>query len=121
MKRVFSAADHLARNRQDVPVMILVRATSTPPPNPHAGGHYGSICPAVQNLLLAARGLGLRASLTTLHKLHDQEMKDLPGIPDTVETISPIPVGQPIGRYGPTTRKPVEEVTHWDRWDGAQH
>ncbi len=121
MKRVFGAAVHLARNLQDVPVMILVCATNTPPPSPHAGGHYGSIYPAVQNLLLAARGLGLGASLTTLHKLHDQEMKDLLGIPDSVETIALIPVGHPIGKYGPTTRKPVEEVTHWDRWDGAKH
>lgn len=118
IKRVYGAADHLARNLQDVPVLILVCAIDAPPPNPHAGGHYGSIYPAVQNLLLAARGLGLGASLTTLHKLHDQEVKDLLGIPDTVETIALIPVGHPIGKYGPTTRKPVEDVTHWERWEG---
>lgn len=120
MKRVYGAADHLARNLQDVPVLILVCATNAPPPGPHAGAHYGSIYPAVQNLLLTARGLGLGASLTTLHKLHDQDVKDLLGIPETAETIALIPIGHPIGKYGPTTRKPVEEVTHWERWDGAK-
>ena len=120
IKRVYGAADHLARNLQDVPVLILVCAKNAAPPSPHAGAHYGSIYPAVQNLLLAARGLGLSASLTTLHKLHDQEVKDLLGIPDSAETIALIPVGHPIGKYGPTTRKPVEEVTYWERWEGGK-
>lgn len=122
IKRVYGAADHLARNLMDVPVMILVCGRNAPTQSgPHAGGFYGSIFPAVQNLLLAALGLGLGASLTTLHKLHDQEVKDLLEIPDDVETIALIPIGHPIGKYGPTTRRPVEEVTYQERWDSAKN
>lgn len=121
IKRVYGAADHLARNMQDVPVMILVCGRNAPPPgSEHGGGFYGSLFPAVQNLLLAALGLGLGASLTTLHKLHDQELKDLLDIPDNVETVALIPIGHPIGKYGPTTRRPVGEVTHQERWNGAK-
>ena len=119
--RVYGAADHLARNMKDVPVMILVCGRNAPPPgSQHGGGFYGSLFPAVQNLLLAAQGLGLGASLTTLHKLHDQELKDLLEIPDSVETVALIPIGHPIGKYGPTTRRPVEEVTHQERWDSSK-
>jgi len=118
MKRVYGAADHLARNMAAVPVLILVCGKNAPrQAGAHSGGYYGSIFPAVQNLLLAARGLGLGASLTTLHKFHEQDIKALLGIPDSVETIALVPVGHPRGRYGPTTRRPVEEVTHFERWD----
>lgn len=121
IERVYGAADHLARNLQDVPVLILVCGRNAPREHSAlSGSYYGSIYPAVQNLLLAARGLGLGAALTTLHKLHDQEVKELLGIPDSVETIALIPVGHPRGRYGPTTRKPVEEVTHQERWDPSK-
>lgn len=112
MARVYRAADHLAHHLSEVPVLILACA--------RGAGHYGSLFPAVQNLLLAARGLGLGASLTTLHKGHEGEVKELLGIPDTVETVALIPVGYPIGKYGPTTRRPVEEVLHLERWDSAK-
>lgn len=121
LTRVYGAADHLARNMKDVPVMILVCGRNAPAQHgPLSGSYYGSIFPAVQNLLLAARGLGLGASLTTLHKLHEQDVKDLLGIPDSVETIALIPVGHPIGKYGPTTRRPLEEITHYERWDSSK-
>ena len=49
-------------------------------------GLGASIYPAVQNILLAARGLGLASLLTTNHKQHEDEVKELLGIPDDVET-----------------------------------
>jgi len=118
--RMYKASDHLARNMQDVPVMILVCARNAPAAGSPSGGHYGSIFPAIQNLLLAALGLGLGASLTTLHKLHDQELKELLGIPERAETVALIPIGHPIGKYGPTTRRPVAKVTYWERWEGSK-
>jgi nitroreductase len=122
MKRTLRAAEHLAHHLAEAPVFILVCARDAPPPNsPGSGaGHYGSIFPAVQNLLLAARGLGLGASLTTLHKLHEAEVKELLGIPESAETIALIPIGYPRGKYGPTTRLPVERVTYWERWEGTK-
>lgn len=120
-KRVYGSAEHLALHLAEVPVFILVCARSGPPAAGHmTGGHYGSIFPAVQNLLLAARGLGLGASLTTLHKLHENDVKQLLGIPDAVETVALIPVGHPIGKYGPAARRPVQELTHNERWDASK-
>jgi nitroreductase len=121
MKRVLRSAEHLAHHLAAVPVLILVCAEAPPVPSAiAAASHYGSIFPAVQNLLLAARGLGLGAALTTLHKMHEDEVKQLLGIPDAMETVALIPIGYPIDKYGPTTRRPVEQVLHTERWDPAK-
>ena len=80
-----------------------------------------SIYPAVQNILLAARALGLGSVITTLHKRYEDEIKDLLHIPDNVETAALLPVGYPEEgvSYGSTRRAPVEEVTYLDRWGAS--
>ena len=78
--------------------------------------YYGSIYPAVQNLLLTARSLGLGASLTTLPVWSSLMARRTLGLPWNVRPLAAVPLGWPRGRYGPTTRRPVEEVTHLDRY-----
>lgn len=115
--RTYRSAEHLAFHLAEAPVHILVCTHGVAVPgNAASASLYGSIFPAVQNLLLAARGLELGASLTTLHKLHEAEVKSLLGIPDDVETVALIPVGYPRGKYGPAQRRPVEEVMYHERW-----
>jgi nitroreductase len=75
-----------------------------------------SIYPAIQNLMLAARGLGLGTVLTTLHRQNEGAVRELLGIPENAHTAALIPVGWPVGRFGEGPRKPVEEVTYWDQW-----
>jgi nitroreductase len=75
-----------------------------------------STYPAVQNVLLAARALGLGATLTTWHLWREQEFKDVLGIPDEINTYALIPIGWPLGRFGPVRRRPVSEILHRDRW-----
>ena len=75
-----------------------------------------SVYPGVQNLLLAARALGLAATLTTWHLALEPEFKAVLGIPRSVKTFAVIPVGWPRGNFGPVTRRPVAEVIHRDRW-----
>lgn len=76
----------------------------------------GSIWPGVQNLLLAARSLGLGAAPTTL-ALGDQDVvRQILGLPDTMAALCLIPVGYPMGKFGPVSRKPVEEIVRFDRW-----
>jgi nitroreductase len=75
-----------------------------------------SVYPGVQNLLLCARALGLGATLTTLHLALEGEFKRVLGIPRTVKTFAIVPVGWPIGRFGPVRRRPISEVIRWQRW-----
>ena len=91
-----------------VPVFILACATS-----PNAGD---SILQCVQNLMLAARGLGLGTIFTTLLRRFEKEIKADLNIPDDVEIVCTIPMGYPATTFGPVRRKPVEEVTYYNTW-----
>jgi len=79
-------------------------------------GSGGSIWPGVQNLLLAARALGLGATPTTFALADRAAAKELLNLPPNIEPFCLIPVGYPMGRFGPVTRKPVSEIMRWDRW-----
>lgn len=111
--------DHFA----EIPVMIVaclrmtVREGKVPYlPMPHAvlSGFFGSIYPSVQNILLAARSMGLGASLITLPLWSQASARRTLGLPTSVTPICIVPMGWPRGRYGPTTRRPVGEVVHLD-------
>lgn len=75
-----------------------------------------SIYPAVQNVILACRGLGLGTLITTNHLLYEDEVRAVLGIPADVFTFALMPIGFPLGRYGPLARKPVEQVAFADCW-----
>ena len=70
----------------------------------------------MQNLLLAARALGLGTTLTTLHRGFEPALKALLDVPEAVEVVALVPLGYPADRFGPTRRRPVEEVAFLDRW-----
>jgi nitroreductase len=79
-------------------------------------GEAACAYPAVENLLLAARALGLGAVLTMWHLFFEQEFKRQLEIPHHVHTFAIIPIGYPKGRLGPVARKPAEEFVHWNRF-----
>ena len=114
MAKTFHSADYLANHLAEVPVLILATIKKDMVAiGPTLGA---SIYPAVQNLMLAARALGLGTTLTTLHKLHEADVKQLLGIPEDVETMALIPLGRPKGKFGKPARLPVEKIVYWDNW-----
>lgn len=78
-----------------------------------------SIYPAIQNIILACRALGLGTVLTTNHLRCEAELKAVLGIPEDVTTYALMPIGWPLQNFGPLTRKPVREVAFADRWGEA--
>lgn len=76
----------------------------------------GSIWPGVQNLLLAARAMGLGAAPTTLALLDQDAVRKVVNLPETMAALCLIPVGYPSGKFGPVSRKPVEEIVRFDQW-----
>src|SRR5262245_18097563 len=78
-----------------------------------------SIYPAVQNILLACRALGLGTTITTNHIRCEGELRALLRLPDDVDSFAMMPIGWPVDRYGPLTRRPLSEVVHKDRWGGT--
>jgi len=75
-----------------------------------------SIYPAVQNMLLAARALGLGATLTTLHLQFEKEAEAALGLPPNVHSYALLPIGYPMGRFGPVCQVPLIDVVYEDRW-----
>jgi nitroreductase len=75
-----------------------------------------SIYPALQNMLLAARALGLGATLTTLYLTFEKQVESALDLPAEVHSYALLPIGYPIGRFGPVRRVPLAEVVYRDRW-----
>ncbi|MCV7079805.1 nitroreductase family protein [Mycobacterium szulgai] len=104
----------------ELPVLVVpclrggMRVPYLPNPFLADSSYFGSIYPSVQNLLLAARAMGLGASLITLPLWSVTSARRILGLPVTITPCCVVPLGWPRGRYGPTTRKPVEEVAHLD-------
>jgi nitroreductase len=118
-QRFYRGALRLAADLGRAPALILACLQGPHPTDPIAcSTWYGSIYPAIQNLMLAARSRGLGATLTTLHKAGDERIREIVGVPEHFETVALIPVGRPRGRWGRPLRAPAREVTHWDRWGG---
>ena len=105
--RILTSADHLGEHMGESPVIVIPASK---------GGDAASVFPGVQNLFLAARALGLGTTLTTVHRLKEDEVRAVLGVPDDVQTWGMIPVGYPTGRWGEPSRRPVEEITYWDGW-----
>ena len=101
-----------------IPVLVFPCLRGLPPafPNVAVSSYYGSIYPSVQNFLLGCRAVGLGAALITLPLLSTFAARLSLGLPWNVTPCCVIPVGWPIGRYGPTTRRPVEDVVSIDRY-----
>jgi len=70
----------------------------------------------VQNMLLAARALGLGATLTTRHLTYEKETEEAMGIPPGFHSYAILPIGYPMGRFGPVGRGPLSEVVYLDGW-----
>ena len=122
--RMMRSVDHLAEHLNQAPVLVLACLdTAQLGPMVDASGNilspqsaYASIFPAVQNLMLAARGLGLGSTLTTVYSLAETEIRALLGIPSRVHIAALVPLGYPTRPFRVTKRKPVEAVAFLDRW-----
>jgi len=103
---------------EDIPVLAVVclRGWRLPFPPILASSCYGSILPSVQNLLLAARAAGLGTALETMPPWSTFLTRRVLGLPWHVTPCAVVPRGWPMGRYGPTTRRPVGDVVHVDRF-----
>ncbi|MXZ79621.1 MAG: nitroreductase [Acidimicrobiia bacterium] len=108
---IVEKAAKFAREIGDVPVLIIVCSTQR--------GVSHSIYPAVQNLLVAARSLGLGTVLTTLHTFRADEVREVLGIPDDIHIVCGIPMGWPAVPFGPVRRRPLSEVCFWNEWEGS--
>lgn len=108
-------ADHFA----EIPALIIACLQINGPRRDSfsaGAGAGGSIWPGVQNLLLAARALGLAATPTTFAIADRKAAKAVLELPEPIDPFCVIPVGYPMGNFGPVKRQPIPEIMRWDRW-----
>jgi nitroreductase len=114
-QRQHSAVEYLTDHYHEAPVWIVACLEGTDP-----GRTAGSsIYPAVQNMLLAARALGLGSTLTTRHTGYAKECDEAMGIPAGYHSYAILPIGYPMGRFGPVGRGPLSDVVYLDDWGKA--
>jgi nitroreductase len=127
---------HLWEHMGEAPVILIpcLRRPVLPPREslpPDIRAHYedklayverirgSSIYPAVQNIILTCRALGLGTTITTNHIRCENKVRAVLGLPDDVDSFAMMPIGWPLNRFGPLTRRPLGEVAHADGWGNA--
>lgn len=111
--RQHSAVEYLTEHFHEAPVWIVACMEDGPAPNRSSGA---SIYPAVQNMILATRALGLGTTLTTRHLLHEKEAEAALGLPPGVHSYAILPIGYPMGNFGPVGRGPLTDIVFQDKW-----
>jgi len=110
-RRNIRAALYLADHLAQVPVHLFVAGwTRRREPQTQA------LFPAIQNVLLACRAVGLGASLTTVHRAFGAEIDAWLRLPEGCPSASLLPIGWPRGRYGRPPRRSVDECLFWERY-----
>lgn len=111
-----------AEHFEEIPVFVIpcyrrnLKHRPVGRPQISVSSFYGSVYPAVQNLLLECRAVGLGASIQTLPIWYVPAARKILGLPRSMNPVCIIPIGWAKGRYGPTTRRPIGEVVHLDRY-----
>jgi nitroreductase len=112
-RRMLASADHLRRNLDRVPVLVVpcVQAVGG------AAGWAPSIYPAVWSFMLALRSRGLGSVITTVHLWRREEADRLLGVPEGFVQACLVPVAFTVGTdFAPADRRPIEEVAYLDHW-----
>ncbi|MFP6837767.1 MAG: nitroreductase family protein [Pseudomonadales bacterium] len=103
---------------EKAPAMVIpcLYGLSSPTADPTTLLAGSSIYLAVQNLMLAARALGLGTVMTTAHGMLDADLRKILQLPDDAHPVALIPIGYPDANFGPTTRKNLDEILRWNSW-----
>lgn len=100
---------------EQTPVVVLACIERWRKPHISEGG---SVYPACQNLLLAARALGYGGVLSMWHGFVEDDLRRVLRIPGEVVIAATITLGVPEGRHGPVRRLPLDQVVFDDTWGG---
>ena len=115
--RTRSGAVHLIEHLAEVPALIFVCGRNEYPATaPEEKYLWGALHAASQNMVVAGRSLGLSVVLTMLHIAAPGQLRSLLDLPSDLRIGSIMAVGWPARKFGLVTRRPIEEVIHYDRW-----
>jgi nitroreductase len=115
--RTLRGLRHMVEHLGDAPVIVFVCGVPNyPVANPQEEYLWSTLYPAAQNLIVAARSLGLGTVFSQIHRPAEAAIRKILGLPDEARIAVTIPLGWPDRPFGPVKRAPVEKFVHWDRW-----
>ena len=118
-KLMLDGTEYLLKTLKDCPVLIFVCGKPIyPHESPRESFVWSSIYPAAQNLIVAARAVGLGTVFTTFQGVAEPTIREILDIPDDVLIGCMIPMGWPDRKFGPLNREPYENVAHHNSWQG---
>ncbi len=119
MRLMLDGTAKLIDTLAEAPVLIFVCGPVIYPPGaPREQFTWSALYPAAQNILLAARALGLGTTFTTMHMTAEPVVRDVLGLPDDIKIAAMIPMGWPDAKFGPVKRRPLEDFVHRNHWEG---
>ena len=113
-RRNMDAAIHLAEHLHEAPVLLFVAGWTR-----RGSAQVQALFPAIQNVLLACRAVGLGASLTTVHTAFGREIDEWLGLPENCPSCAMLPIGWPQGGFSRPERRSVDSCLFWDRFEAA--
>jgi nitroreductase len=117
LQRTLGGAANLADNLAAAPVIVFVCVRNVyPPRRPIESMMWSAGHAASQNLIVAARSLGLGSVFSMLHQVNEPAIREIIGLPDDVHIATTIPLGWPERPFGPVTRRPLADVVRYDRY-----
>ncbi len=124
-QKALRVGDEFAAQLSIVPVHVVVFLDrpkmrverGSPEDLTNFGATYGSIFPAIELLMLAARAHGLGTAMTTMLSSREAETKVLLGVPEQYQLITLVPLGYPADGFKRPYRKPVWPRLHAERWE----
>lgn len=116
---MLDGTSHLVATLKTCPVLIFICGQAVYPYQaPRESMVWSSIYPAAQNMIVAARALGLGTVFTTFQGSAEPVIRETLGIPEDVYIGCMIPMGWPDAEFGPVKRQPYEKVVHRNGWQG---
>lgn len=109
-RRNLESARWLAEHFHEVPVHLVVAGWTR-----RGAPQVQALFPAIQNILLACRAVGLGACLTTMQLAFHREFDDYLGLAASTPSAALIPIGWPMLAYGRPVRRSIDECLFWER------
>ncbi len=111
-RKIMEAGIHLAAHLHEAPVHLVIAGWTR-----RGAPQTQALFPAIQNVLLACRAVGLGASLTTVHLAFREELDRYLGLPETQPSSALLPIGWPRVPYRRPVRRPIDECLFFERAD----
>jgi nitroreductase len=110
-RKILDGAIHLAEHLHEAPVHLFVAGWTR-----RSAPQIQALFPAVQNVLLACRAVGLGASLTTVHLAFREEVDRWLGLPEAKPSCAMLPIGWPAVPYRRPVRRGIDTCLSFESY-----